>query len=119
MAAPNFHKERLAGLLQREITQVISRELRDPRIPTIVTVTRVQLGTDLRNATVYISLMEKNENGEDIIAALNKAAPYIQHLVAGRITIKHFPRIYFKYDDALEHTQHIHKLLEDINNDLE
>ena len=119
MAGPHFHKERLAGLLQREITQVIARELRDPRIPSIVTVTRVQLGADLRNATVFVSLMEKDENGENVHAALNKAAPYIQHLVAGRIKIKHFPRIYFKYDDALEHTQHIHKLLEDINNDLE
>lgn len=119
MAGPHFHKERLAGVLQREITQVIARELRDPRIPAIVTVTRVHLGADLRNATVYISLMEQDENCQDIIAALNKAAPYIQHLVAGRIAIKHFPRIYFKHDDALEHTQYIHKLLEDINNDLE
>lgn len=119
MAVPHFHKERLAGQLQREITHVIARELRDPRIPSIVTITRVQLGTDLRNATVFISLMEDQEQRRIIIEAMNKAAPYIQHLVAGRIKIKHFPRIYFKHDDALEHSEHIHKLLEDINHELE
>ena len=119
MAAPHFHKERLAGQLQREITNVIARELRDPRIPPIVTITRVQLGTDLRNATIFVSLMEEQEKRQEIVDAMNKAAPYIQRLVAVRIKIKHFPRIYFKNDDALEHSQHIHKLLEDINHELE
>ena len=119
MAAPHFHKERLAGQLKREITRVIARELRDPRIPPIITVTRVQLGTDLRNATVFVSLMEEPEQRQEIIEAMNKAASYIQHLVAGRIKIKHFPRLYFKHDDALEHSQHIHRLLEDINHELE
>lgn len=119
MAAPHFHKERLAGQLQREITQVIARELRDPRIPSIVTITRVQLAADVRNATIYVSLIEEQEQRKEIVAAMNRAAPFIQRLVAGRIQIKHFPRIYFKHDDALEHSQHINKLLEDINHELE
>lgn len=118
MATPHFHKERLSELIRREITAVVARELRDPRIPSIVTITKVQLGADARNATVFISIFDNEVIKTEVIKALNKAASYIQRIVASRITIKHFPRLYFKLDDSLEHTQHIHQLLKEINDDL-
>lgn len=119
MAAPHFHKERLSELMQREVAAVISRELRDPRIPSIVTITGINLAADMRNATIFVSIFDvaAQESGE-AIRALNKAAPFIQRLVASRITIKHFPRLYFKQDDSITRTEHIHKLLKEINDDL-
>lgn len=120
MAAPHFHKERLAELMHREIAAVISQELRDPRIPGIVTITRVNLGTDLRNATVHVSFFgEEQEQSEEALRALTKAAPFIQRQVASRIVIKHFPKLYFKLDAGITHTQHIHKLLKEIGDELE
>ena len=119
MAAPHFHKERLSELMHREISAVIARELRDPRIPSILTITGIQLGADLRNATVFFSVFNDEFSKNDVTKALNKAAPYIQRLVASRITIKHFPRLYFKHDDSLKHTQHINGLFEEIKDDLE
>lgn len=119
MNTPHFHKERLSELMRREIAAVISRELRDPRIPSIVTITRINLSQDTRNATVYVSIFDKRVKAEEAVEALNKAAPFIQRLVAGRITVKHFPHLYFKYDDAIEHTEHINKLLKEIHHDLE
>jgi ribosome-binding factor A len=118
MAAPHFHKERLAELMRREIADVIAHELRDPRIPPIVTVTGVQLSTDLRNASVFVSIFDEKTGAAEAVAAINNAAPYIQRLVAGRITMKHFPRLHFKHDNSIEHTEHIHRLLKDINDDL-
>jgi len=120
MAAPHFHKERLAELMHREIAAVISQELRDPRIPGIVTITRINLGTDMRNATVYVSIFgEEKENCDEAMVALNKAASFIQRQVASRIVIKHFPRLLFKHDDGITHTQHIHKILKEIHDELE
>jgi ribosome-binding factor A len=119
MPQSHFHIERLGELLQREVGIVISQELRDPRIPSVVTVTRVKLGQDTRNATIFVSIYGEEQEKTDAIAALNNAAPFIQRTVAGRITIKHFPRLYFKLDNSLEHSQHIHELLKDIKDDLE
>jgi len=119
LPSEHFHIERLRELLQREIGLVISQELRDPRIPPVVTITRVKLAQDTRNATVFVSIYGDDQVKNDAIAALNKAASFIQCTVAGRITVKHFPHLYFKLDNSLEHSQHINELLKEIQDDLE
>ncbi len=119
MSSNNFHIERLSELLQREIGIVISQELRDPRIPPVVTVTQVKLAQDTRNATVFVSIFGNQDEKSNAITALNKAASFIQRIVAGRITVKHFPRLYFKIDNSIEHSQHINELLKEIQDDLE
>ncbi|HEX3019229.1 MAG TPA: 30S ribosome-binding factor RbfA [Chitinispirillaceae bacterium] len=119
MSSTHFHIERLSELLQREIGVVISRELRDPRIPPVVTITQVKLAQDTRNATVFVSILGEPNVKSDAIAALNKAASFIQRIVASRITVKHFPRLYFKIDNSIEHSQHINELLKEIQDDLE
>ncbi|MBN1757631.1 MAG: 30S ribosome-binding factor RbfA [Chitinispirillaceae bacterium] len=119
MAAPHFHKERLAELMQREISAVIARELRDPRIPSVVTVAGIELSTDLRNATVYVSVFDAGIPAADAVKALNKAAPFVQRLLASRISIKHIPHLYFKQDKSIEQTLHINQLLKEIQDDVE
>jgi ribosome-binding factor A len=119
MANLNFHNERLAGQLQKEIGLVIAHEVRDPRIPSLVTVTHVKLAQDIRNATVYVSILGDRSEKEEAITGLNKAAAFIQRVVAGRITVKHFPKICFKLDNSIEQGQHINDLLKEIHDDLE
>ena len=118
MSSTHFHIERLSELLQREIGTVIAQELRDPRIPPVVTVTRVKLAQDTRNATVFVSIYGDEKVKNDAVAALNGAAPFIQRIVASHITVKHFPRLYFKLDNSIEHSQHINELLKEIQDDL-
>ena len=64
MPASHFHIDRLREQLQHEIGTVIAQEMRDPRIPSIVTVTRIKLAQDTRNATVFVSIFgdEKVKN---------------------------------------------------------
>jgi ribosome-binding factor A len=119
MRAPHFHFERLREQLQHEIGTVIAREMRDPRIPPVVTVTQVKLAQDTRNATVFVSVYGDDGVKSGAIDALNAAAGFIQRTVASRITIKNFPRLYFKQDNSIEHGQHINELLKEIRNDLE
>lgn len=119
MGISNFHLERLSEQIRQEISSVIAYELRDPEIPTLVTITKVKLSADCRNATVYFSLFDYKKKMEDAINAINKAAPYIQHLLASRIRVKHFPKLYFKHDNSLVEAERINQLLKEIKNDLE
>lgn len=119
MGSINFHNERLAEQLQREIGQVISQEVRDPRVPSVVTITHIKLAQDIRNATVFVSIFGDRTEKEEAVLGLNKAAAFIQRVVAGRITVKHFPRLCFKLDNSIEEGQHINDLLKEIKDDLE
>ncbi|MDR0308157.1 MAG: 30S ribosome-binding factor RbfA [Chitinispirillales bacterium] len=119
MPAPRFHNERLRELLLREIGTVIAQKVRDPRVPEVVTVTEVVLAKDARNATVFVSLIGGKEEKEEAVIALNKAAPFIQRTVASQIITKHFPRLVFKLDKAIERGQHLNELFKEIQDDLD
>jgi ribosome-binding factor A len=119
MPASHYHFERLREQLQHEIGTVIAQEMRDPRIPPVVTVTQVKLAQDTRDATVFVSVYGDDGVKNSAIDALNTAAGFIQRKVASRITVKNFPHLYFKLDNSIEHSQHINELLKEIRNDLD
>ena len=118
MPGSPHHLERLQEQLKHEIGTVIAQEMRDPRIPPVVTITQLKLAQDTRNATVFVSIFGDEKAKGDAIAALNTGAAFIQRLVSARVTVKHFPHLFFKLDNSLEHTQHINELLKEIKDDL-
>ena len=118
MAAPKWHIERLREMLHREIGTVIAQEVRDPRIPGVVTVTEVKLAKDARNATVYVSVMGDDSEKQDALDALDGAAPFIKRTVASRVVTKNFPHLIFKLDTSIEYGQHIDELFRGIQDDL-
>jgi len=119
MATPKWHVERLSELLHREIGTVIAQDLRDPGIPGIITVTEVKLSKDVRNATVYVSVMDGDkEEKEGVLDALSRATPFIKRAVASRMSVKNFPHIIFKLDTSIEHGQRINELFKGIQDDL-
>jgi ribosome-binding factor A len=119
MSSLQWHNARLKEQLQREIGTVIAQDLRDPRIPKVVTVTEVKLAADTRDATVFVSIFDEEQQQQKAVDALNRASPFIQRLLAARISIKHFPHLYFKLDKSIERARHIEEILKEIENDLE
>jgi ribosome-binding factor A len=118
MTLPQFHKDRLQEDFRREIALAIANRVRDPRVPSVVTVSEILLSPDTRNATVMISIFGEEIAQKEAIDVLNKAAPFIQNIVAPHIRIKHFPRLYFKLDKSLDYREHLDDLLEKIKDDL-
>ena len=104
--------------LQREIAWTISNKVNDPRIPKIITVTIIKLAPDTRNATVFVSILGDDEQKAKALKALNRAAPFIQRCVSSRISMKRFPKIFFKIDNVFEKSQQINSLLAQVKDDL-
>ncbi len=121
MPAPLWYNQRTREDLKREIANVISNDIRDPRVPMLITITDLKLSPDTRNATVSVSFFETEENRytpANVEAALNHAAPFIQRKVAEVISIKHFPKFLFKYDGGMDHSRHISDLLDGMKDEL-
>ena len=95
---------RLEGALERELSSLIPT-LQDPRIPLVVTVERVKLSPDGRQARVLVSSLEAADQGgtgqADLLAALNGAAGRLQHEIAADLALKFTPRLRF-FGDPLE-----------------
>jgi ribosome-binding factor A len=102
--------ERVAELVQREVTDILSRHLRDPRIQGF-NVTDVEVSPDLGYATVYVSTLDTGETRAQALKALDRAAPAVRHLLAPRLGLREVPEVRFRFDESLERGQRVEELL--------
>lgn len=86
--------------LQREIADLIRTELTDPRVAA-VTVTRVKVSPDLRNASVFVSVLDDDAALASALKALNGASQYLRHELAQRLRLRLTPTLRFSADVAL------------------
>lgn len=104
---------RLGELLKEEISKIIRKEVKDPRIG-FVSLTDVEVSGDLRHAKVYVSVYGNDKEKKDTMEGLKQANGFIRKLVGERIKTYHTPEIIFKYDDSIEHGVYISKLIEKV-----
>jgi ribosome-binding factor A len=97
------HKvEQVESTLHRAIAEVIRRGLSDPRTEgSLIGVTRVNVSPDLRNATVYVSVLPE-AHGRRVLAALTHAVGFIHTEVKKRVALRIVPRLTFRFDEKLQ-----------------
>lgn len=91
---------RIDSQLQRELADLVRRELSDPRVAG-VTITRVDVSPDLRNATVRVSKLGDDAAVTAAVKALGRATPRLRHLLGGRLRLRLIPELRFAPDNAL------------------
>lgn len=105
--------EKIQELMKQEISQIILQELKDPRIG-FVTVTQVEITRDLSSAKVYVSIMGSDEQIEKCWKGLTSSLGFIRREVGHRIRLRVTPELAFVLDKSLDYSDHIQKLLLDI-----
>jgi ribosome-binding factor A len=98
-------QEKVIRVIKETVSDIISNRLSDPRIEGIISVTKVDVSPDLRNADVYLSIMAANGAGyRKTFAAISHAAKHIQALLGKKMTSKFCPRLHFKEDKYFKET---------------
>jgi ribosome-binding factor A len=93
---------RLGDQIQRELAELIEREVKDPQVG-MVTVTAVKVTRDLANAKVYVTVMGDNERTrEESLRALQRAAGFLRSALASRLRVRIVPALHFVYDASIE-----------------
>lgn len=99
----SFRGRRVESFIQREIADLIVKEVKDPRITYLsTTVTHVKISNDLRIATVYVSIMGDDAKVEETMKGLDSARGFIQSKVGKVLRLRFTPEIKFKLDDSLK-----------------
>jgi ribosome-binding factor A len=106
--------KRLNSLLKRIISEVISKDVRNPNVSKFLSVTNVEITSDLHFAKVLISVLGSKEEKEKTIEALNSASVFIRISASKKIVIRHFPELSFKLDSSVDEHLHIDKILKDL-----
>ena len=105
--------ERLEHKFAIEISNVIKEEIKDKRVQ-FVTVTAVDITNDLSFAKVYVTVLDDSER-DNILKVLNKASSFIMHELCHRVEIRKMPSLRFVYDESIEYSSNIEKIIESIN----
>jgi ribosome-binding factor A len=109
---PSHRILRMAEAIREVVSTAILFEVADPRIRS-VTVLRVEVGGDLRNATVHVSVMGSESEQKSALQGLKSASGFIQTRVAARLQTRFTPVLTFKRDDSVKKSIAISRLIDD------
>ena len=110
----NNRQGRIDEEFKKELSQIISFELKEPKITGMVSVTRVKVTPDLKYAKVWVSILNAKRN-EETLEGLKKTAGFMRTELAKRINLRNTPELSFVIDDSLEYGARIDSILKDIN----
>ncbi len=105
--------ERLGEALKVEISEVVGFELDDPRLE-MVTVTEVEVASDLRDAKVYVLIRGDQDEVDKALKTLRHAATYVRQQVAMNLDMRFAPHIHFVRDTAEENASRVTEILQDL-----
>ncbi|OGO24262.1 MAG: ribosome-binding factor A [Chloroflexi bacterium RBG_16_50_9] len=111
--------ERVNHLIRREISELIQRQLRDPRLDTFVTVTEVVTTPDLKFAKVFVSCINGKQEAQKTLGILNAASGFLRTELAKNVKMRRVPELSFHWDDSIEHGDRILRLLDQISSEHE
>ena len=114
MPNKNNRMGRIDEELKKELSQIISYELKNPDATGMISVTRVKTTPDLKYAKVYISMLNSNSK-EKTIEALKKSSGYMRSQLAKRVNLRITPELVFEEDDSMEYGMKIDSILKDLN----
>ena len=103
--------------MKKEISHIITYDLKDPNITGLISVTKVKVSGDLKYAKVYVSILNSKDN-KQVLAALKKSAGFVRTEVAKRINLRTTPEIIFIFDDSIEYGARIDTILKNVIKDI-
>ncbi|WP_269914407.1 ribosome-binding factor A [Acinetobacter sp. HY1485] len=117
--------KRMADTVQKELSEMIRQELKDPRLGGFVTISSVKVSPDLGYADVYVTVMgreltddQNEESHKETLDVLNKAAGFLRQELSRRIKTRVTPRLRFHYDKTNAHGNYMFGLIEEAVKDL-
>ena len=116
-----YRQGRLGEEIRRIISELLLREIKDPRLSGIVTISAVEVTEDGSYATIYITKLGSNaaeetsqDEKDDVLAAFKSAKGLIRREIGKQIKLRHVPDLLFKMDTSLEYGRHISKLIDEL-----
>ncbi len=107
--------DRIADQMQRELAVMIQREVKDPRLDAMITVSGVKVSKDLGYADIYVTVLGKEDNPEIIaenMAILKQAAGFLRGRIGQSIKLRVIPQLRFHYDESVQRGQYLSSLIE-------
>ncbi len=116
----SIRQEKVSRIIKEAVSDVFIRDLSDPRIKGFISVTRVEMSPDLKNAEVYLSILADNDQERKLsFDAIVHAGRHIRKETGDRVSLRYCPRLNFHLDDKVKKTIETLEIIEEVSGELE
>ena len=105
--------ERVNSLIRQEISELLHRQVKDPRLGNLIIITEVSTSADLKHAKVFVSRIGREEKAETL-SVLAAASGFFRRELSKRLKLRNVPELNFQWDDSIERGEHLLQLLDGI-----
>jgi len=109
--------ERVNNLIRQEISELLQRQVKDPRLANFVAITQVYTSADLKYAKVFVSHMGSEAEKKETLSGLVAASGFFRKEMAKRLRLRHIPELSFQWDDSIERGAHLLELIDQVCTD--
>jgi ribosome-binding factor A len=106
--------ERVNHLIRQEISELLRREVKDPRLNGIVSITQVETSADLKYSKVFVSCLCSDEKKREVLSTLISASGFLHNELKKRLNLRHIPELDFRWDCSIERGAHILEIIDKI-----
>ena len=104
--------ERVNNLIRQEISQLLQRQIKDPRLSNFIAVTEVDTSPDLKYAKIFVSCISSGEEKQEILSALAAASGFLRNELTRCLRLRRIPELSFHWDDSIEQGAHLQELID-------
>jgi len=109
--------ERINHLIRQEISELLRRHVKDPRLGSFVAVTDVETSPDLKTACIFVSHFGSEAEKKETMNAITAASGFFRKELAKSLRLRRVPELSFHWDDSIERGAHIEELIERVTSD--
>ncbi len=106
--------ERVNSLIRQEISQLLQRQVKDPRLGDFIAVTEVSTSADLKYAKVFVSRIGSEEEKRETLGVLASASGFFRRELARRLKLRYIPELSFQWDDSIERGSRLLQLIDEV-----
>lgn len=114
MRKNSIKNTRINQEVQKELSVLIARELKDPRIHPMTSIVNVEVAPDLKAAKVFVSVLGDEEAQKNTLKGLKSAAPFLRGQLARTINLRNTPELTFIIDQSIEYGVAMSKLIDEV-----
>ena len=111
--------ERLNSLIRQELSDLMRREVKDPRLSGMISITRVDIAADLQYAKVFVSSLGGEEEKDSILKSLASASGFMRGELSRNLRLRYTPELDFQWDNSIEHGARILELLDQVKQEFQ
>ena len=106
---------RISEEVRKTVSELLTTEIKDPRINPMTTVTKVEVTRDLSFANIYVSVLGDEKDKEDTLEGLESAKGFIRKEIGNRVDLRYVPEPIFHLDESIERGIYMSKLIDKVN----